>query len=46
MPALKSKLTNRSTMYGADIDPIRANVDAAPTATFLTDVGNSSAVYR
>ena len=33
-------------MQGADIDPIRANVEAAPTATFLTDVGNNSAVYK
>ena len=33
-------------MYGADIDPIRAKVEAAPTATFLTGVGNSSAVYK
>ena len=34
----------RSTMYGADMEPIRAKVEAAPTATFLTAVGNNSAV--
>ena len=38
--------TNKSTMYGADIDPILANVEAVPTATFRTMVGNNSAVYK
>ena len=33
-------------MYGADIDPILANVDAVPTATLRTIVGNNSAVYK
>ena len=33
-------------MYGADIEPILANVEAVPTATFLTLVGKSSAVYK
>ena len=33
-------------MYGADMDPILANVEAVPTATFLTFVGNNSAVYK
>ena len=28
------------------MDPTRAKVDAAPTATFLTEVGNNSAVYK
>ena len=28
------------------MDPTLAKVDAVPTATFLTLVGNSSAVYR
>ena len=28
------------------MDPTRAKVDAAPTATFRTEVGNNSAVYK
>ena len=37
-------LTRRSTMYGAEMDPIRAKVEAKPTAKFRTFVGKSSAV--
>jgi len=31
-------------MYGAEMDPIRAKVEANPTAKFRTFVGKSSAV--
>ena len=32
-------------IIGANIEPIRANIDAIATALFLMTVGNNSAVY-
>ena len=42
---IKLTWSSMPDIIGANIEPIRANIDAIATALFLMTVGNNSAVY-